>query len=202
VDNQGPLHHAETGATLRSPEVARIGLIGAESSGKSTLATALARELPACVVAEALRTFVEERGRPPRQDEQPQLMSAQAEAEEHVAASCGRPWLVADPAPLMTAVYSIAYFDDDALLEAGLQHACAYRLLVWCDPGIPWQPDDGQRDGPARRAGTDAIIDDLVQGPIGAMSVDVLKVTGSVAQRVAAVLERLAWQPEPSRRPT
>ena len=47
-----------------------------------------------------------------------------------------------------------------------------------------------------------AIIDDLVQGPIGAMSVDVLKVTGSVAQRVAAVLERLAWQPEPSRRPT
>jgi nicotinamide riboside kinase len=185
-----------------SSAVARIGLVGAESCGKSTLAAALAAALPACIVSEELRSFVEERGRPPRQDEQPMLLITQAEAEERMAASCQGPWLVADPAPLMTAVYSVAYFGDDSLLEPALQHARAYRLLVWCAADIPWQADDGQRDGPARRAATDAIIDDLVHGPIAAMSIDVLKVTGTVEQRVAAVLGRLAWQPGPPRVPT
>lgn len=210
---QGPLHHADAIPAAKpsgSPRVpARLGLIGAESSGKSTLAAALANALPACIVAEELRAFVEERGRPPRQDEQQALMAAQAQAEERVAGACDLPWLVADPAPLMTAVYSIEYFGDDTLLEAGLQHSCDYRLLVWCDADIPWQADDGQRDGPERRAATDAIItavvDGLAQGQISAVSanavstsaesIDVLKVTGSVEQRVAAVLERLAWQP-------
>lgn len=180
----------------------RIGLIGAESSGKSTLAAALATTLPACVVDEELRTFVAREGRTPRRDEQAAIMDAQAEAEERIAASCRLPWIVADPAPLMTAVYSVAYFDDDSLVTAGLRHACGYRLVVWCDPGIPWQPDEGQRDGPAVRAATESVIDGLVRGSVAGTSVDVLKVTGSVEQRVAAVLERLAWQPRPSGMPS
>ncbi len=180
----------------------RLGLIGAESSGKSTLATALADALPACIVPEELRSFVEREGRTPRRDEQAMLMDAQAREEERVAASCRMPWAVADPAPLMTAVYSVAYFDDYSLVAAGLEHAREYRLVVWCDPDIPWQADQGQRDGPTMRAVTDSVIDGLVRGPIAGTSIDVLKVTGSVEQRVAAVLERLAWQPGPPGAPT
>lgn len=206
MDTSGPLHHADaipeehpSGPSLLPT---RLGLIGAESSGKSTLAGALAAALPACIVPEELRAFVVREGRTPRQDEQAMLMAAQAEAEARIAATCPLPWIVADPAPLMTAVYSIAYFDDDSLVDAGLQQARGYRLVVWCDPGIPWQADQGQRDGPALRTATDSVIDGLVRGPIAGTSIDVLKVTGSVEQRVAAVLERLAWQPRPLGLPT
>lgn len=129
-------------------------------------------------------------------------MDAQAQAEERVAASCRMPWIVADPAPLMTAVYSLVYFDDDSLVAAGLQHAREYRLVVWCDPGIPWQADTGQRDGPDVRDATESAIDGLVRGPIAGTAIDVLKVTGTVQHRVAAVLERLAWQPGPPGVPT
>ena len=122
-------------------------------------------------------------------------MAAQATAEQQVAELCRHPWLVGDPSPLMTAVYSLEYFDDDALVAAAIEQARDYHLIVWCDPGIPWQPDDGQRDGPARRTSTDAVITDLVHGPVAAAGLDVLKVTGTVDERVAAVLDRLAWQP-------
>ena len=75
----------------------RIGLIGGEGSGKTTLAVALAGALPACVVDESLRAFVEREGRTPRRDEQAALLAEQAAREDEAAASCPHAWLVADP---------------------------------------------------------------------------------------------------------
>jgi nicotinamide riboside kinase len=60
----------------------RIGLIGAESSGKSTLAQALAAILPACVVPEVLREFTSDHGRPPRIHEQRAVLESQMERED------------------------------------------------------------------------------------------------------------------------
>ena len=48
-----------------TPSLRRIGLIGGEGSGKTTLATALASALPACAVDEGLRAFVDREGRTP-----------------------------------------------------------------------------------------------------------------------------------------
>lgn len=173
----------------------RIGLIGGECSGKSTLAFALGVALPACVVPEALREFVDLQGRPPRQDEQGNILTGQRDREERAAQVCRHPWLVTDPAPLMTAIYSIVYFDDRQLLDAGIEHALHYDLLVWCAPDIPWRPDGDQRDGPDRRRAADEVIRDLIGHSSRLRTVDVLHVTGSVEDRVARVLARLAWQP-------
>ena len=60
----------------------RIGLIGAECTGKSSLAHALADELPAVVAPEYLRGFVDQHGRTPRQDEQYLILWNQSRAEE------------------------------------------------------------------------------------------------------------------------
>lgn len=170
-----------------------MGLIGAESTGKSTLAEALGAELPACVVREELRGFVERAGRPPHQDEQRDLMLAQAAREEEIAARCPHPWLVADPTPLMTAVYSVEYFDDASLLPEGLRLATGYAFVIWCAPDLPWQAESGMRDGIERRLSVDTLLSTNVVPMIEELGVPVLRVTGSVEDRVRAVL---AWQPK------
>lgn len=178
----------------------RIGLIGGEGSGKTTLAKALAAALPACVVDESLRAFVDREGRTPRRDEQAALMAAQAAREDEVAASCAHAWLVADPAPLMTAVYSLLYFDDDTLTAPAVGHAAGYDLVVWCRPDVPWAPDGIQRDGAGQRAAADAIVGRLVRDELTPRGIHVVEAEGDVEHRVAAV--RRAWQRRPFRSPT
>ena len=182
------------------PAARRLGIIGGECSGKSTLARHLARDLPACLVAEELRVFVERHGRPPLRDEQAGLLARQAAAEDEAARTCPHPWLVADPAPLMTAVYSVLYFDDPSLLPEAVDHARGYDLVVWCAPDIPWQPDPGQRDGPDLRGRAEALIADVVRERLVPAGVRVLRVAGDEVARVTSVRDALdrAWRPEPS----
>ncbi len=174
------------------PVPRRIGLVGGEGTGKTTLATALAGVLPARVVDESLRAFVAREGRTPRRDEQAALLVEQAAREDEAAVGCPHPWLVTDPAPLMTAVYSLLYFDDDSLLAAALQHAAGYDLVVWCRPDFPWAPDGLQRDGAGPRDAADAIIGRMVVEDLGPRGIRVLEARGDVDHRVAAV--RRAWQ--------
>lgn len=173
--------------------VRRIGLLGGECTGKTALAEALALDLPACTVTEALRDFVDEHGRPPLPEEQALVFAQQVAREDAAALSCSRPALVTDPAPLMTAVYSLLYFDDPSLVAAGVDHARGYDLLVWCDDAITWTPDGEQRDGPERRAAADAIIADLVRAELVPRGMRVVRAEGDVPARVATV--RRAWLP-------
>lgn len=182
----------------RSP--LRLGLIGGECTGKTTLAAALASRLPGCLVDEALRELVAREGRPPVREEQAALLADQQAREEAVAHGCRQPWLVADPAPLMTAVYSRLYFDDDTLTASAVEHARGYALVVWCADDLPWTADGAQRDGPEFRSRADAIIDDLVRVHLAPRGIDVLRVHGSVQERLEQVGR--AWQPRPPHPPT
>jgi nicotinamide riboside kinase len=174
------------------PTVRRLGVVGGECSGKSTLATALAAALPACVVDESLRGFVEREARTPGRDEQEPLMHEQERREDEAAGSCTQPWLVADPAPLMTAVYSLVYFDDPTLLPAALDHAAGYDLVVWCAPDIPWTAEGLMRDGADRRAEADAVIAGRVVDGLRQRGVTVIRAEGDVDHRVASVEEGVA----------
>ncbi len=173
----------------------RLGLLGGESSGKTTLARELVNVLDGCLVEEALRDFVDRHHRPPRQEEQAALLAEQVAREEAVARTCARALLVADPAPLMTAVYSLLYFADESLLAPALDHARGYGLLVWCAPDFPWATDAGQRDGPDHRAQADAIIATIVTEHLQPSGIPVIRAVGDTAARVTSV--RLAWQPDP-----
>lgn len=178
-----------------------LHLVGGESTGKSTLATSLATSLAsslasslnaalhATVVHEVLRTFVEDHGRVPRADEQLHILEAQAQAER-VALETAQ-IVIGDPAPVMTAVYSQLYYDDDSLFDAAESMGPRSDLVVWCSPDFAWQPDSGQRDGARFREAADAIIASRVIPRLTSTGIDVLHVTGSPDARLRQVLDHL-----------
>jgi nicotinamide riboside kinase len=108
------------------------------------------------VVGEQLREFVAQDRSNPRMAEQAGIMAAQQEAEDQAAQASDL--VIADPAAVLTAVYSELYFSDGRLWPAAASAGRGYALLLWCRPDLPWEADPGQRDGPAYRQQADEII--------------------------------------------
>jgi NadR type nicotinamide-nucleotide adenylyltransferase len=126
---------------------ARIAVLGAESTGKSTLAPALAARYGTLWVPEYLREFVETRQRVPFEHDQPAIARTQRAREDAMAASPeARRFLFCDTTPLMTAVYSRVYWGrvPFALLEMEAAHDYAATLVAGLD--LPWVPDGLQRE--------------------------------------------------------
>ena len=159
-----------------------VALLGAESTGKTTLALALRTALatPTCRVAlvgEYLREFCDARGRTPLRDEQPHIAAEQTRRIE--AAAADHDIVIADTTALMIAVYSDQVFGDTSLYaEAQAAHArCDLTLLTALD--IVWQADGLQRDGPQVREPVDA----RVRAALGRAGAVYAVVSGSGAAR-------------------
>jgi nicotinamide riboside kinase len=142
----------------------RVAIVGAESTGKSVLAHALADTLAGAfglrcaVVDEYLREWCVQQDRTPRLDEQQDIALEHARRIEAAAMQPGLDVLLCDTTPLMVSVYSDLLFDDCSLDPIAL--ACQRRmditLLTSLD--IPWVPDGLQRDGPHVRPPVDAHV--------------------------------------------
>jgi len=170
-----------------------IAIVGAECTGKSTLAEALAARLAsetglACVaVPEYLREWCDRIGRTPGSEEQAFIAVEQRRRIE--AAAAGHDIVVADTTPLMTAVYSRIVFDDRSLDDtAGRWHAqrVTHTLVTALD--LPWQADGHQRDGPQVRAPVDTLLQEL----LGAHRIAWSRVGGTGALRLEAALDAVA----------
>lgn len=136
-------------------------IIGAESTGKSTLGRELGAGLGALVVPERLRLWCIEHGRTPHEYEQMQLMVAQI--EDHAAALevCRArqiEWCVLDSGPAMTAAYSEFYFGDTSLWPAAFKALASASAVAWCRPAEVWVADPGMRDGPETQLQVDVIL--------------------------------------------
>lgn len=141
-------------------------ILGAECSGKTTLCEALALQLAAPLAPEYLRVWCEREGRTPERHEQRQVMAGQlmlTRAALSQARARRARWVLSDGAPLLTAAYSIEYFNDDSLVEPGLRHARRAARIMVLDPEIAWQADGKLRDGPARRRSVHRILLELLQ---------------------------------------
>jgi nicotinamide riboside kinase len=139
----------------------RIALLGAESTGKTQLAHALAARLQAgghsaIAVDEYLREWCDEHGRTPGLDEQAAIAQTQQDRIEAAAAqaSC----VIADTTPLMTAIYSEFIFADDSLTQAALAYQSRFDLTLITGLDMPWQADGIQRDGEHVREPVDALL--------------------------------------------
>lgn len=173
-------------------EATVIAIVGAESTGKSTLAAALAQRLIAetglaCVwVPEHLRDWCDREGRTPRPDEQMGIAAAQAAAIDGAAET--HDVVIADTTPLMTAVYSRMLFADDSLTAGAMawQRRCALTLLTALD--LPWVPDGQQRDGPHVRAPVDSAIRAL----LNSHRLPWALVGGTGGQRIENAIDALA----------
>lgn len=160
----------------------RIAILGAESSGKSALAEALAAHYQTVWVPEYLREFVDEQQRVPRADEQFLIAATQLQREEQ-AAQAARRWLFCDTTPLMTAIYSRHYFRqaDAALEQLGLRHAYDFTMVT--APDFPWSADGLQRESPAVRQH----IHEEVLRVLDEREIPFLLVQGSLNERVEQV---------------
>jgi nicotinamide riboside kinase len=163
-----------------------IALIGAESTGKSTLAHGLGAALAApgrsvAVVEEYLREFCVQCGRTPRCEEQAGIAAEQT--RRIAAAAKTHDVVVADTSALMIAVYSDTIFGDASLYADALAaHAC-YGLNLLTALDLPWRADR-LRDGPHVREPVDARVRSALAGAGLPFSI----VFGQDGQRLAHAL--------------
>ena len=125
--------------------VRRIAVLGAESSGKSTLCGALARRYDTVWVPEYLREFVDTHKRVPFEADQYGIACTQR-AREDAAAVDANAFLFCDTTPLMTALYSQVYWGR---VDAGLAALAAthdYALTLVTAPDTPWVADGLMRE--------------------------------------------------------
>ncbi len=170
-----------------------VAIVGAESTGKSRLAHALADTLGAefglraAVVDEYLRDWCHEHGRTPHADEQEGIAREHARRIAAAAARPGVDVLLCDTTPLMVAVYSDLLFDDRSLdpLACDCQARMDLTLLTSLD--LPWMADGIMRDGPHVRAPVDA----RVRARLVAWGTPWSLVSGSGPGRVACALDAL-----------
>lgn len=160
--------------------VQRIAILGAESTGKSTLTAALAAAWHTGWVPEYLREFVATNSRVPFEDDQLHIARTQLAREDAAAAQCAGSLLFCDTTPLMTAVYSEIYWGrvPPALDALARQHA--YALTLVAAPDGPWIPDGIQRDSAAVRLQVHQALLARLRG----QGIDYSLLTGELAPRL------------------
>lgn len=144
----------------------RIALLGAESTGKTWLAQALAQHLragghPAIAVPEVLREWCTAAGRAPRPDEQ--LAIAREQERRVDAAEVAGGVVIADTTALMVAIYAGMLYEDGELLRFALERQRGYTLTLVTGLDLPWVADGLQRDATQPREQTDALVRALLQ---------------------------------------
>ena len=142
-----------------SNRVIRVALLGAESTGKTSLSqhitdALLAQGQMAVYVPEVLREWCQMNGRTPALHEQRQIAQQQAER----IFSIREGWVIADTTPLMTAVYSDYVFNDPSLYDEALELQAQFDLTLVMGLDVAWVPDGLQRDGEHVRQPVDHLI--------------------------------------------
>jgi nicotinamide riboside kinase len=167
-----------------------VAILGAESTGKTTLARDLGAALAkrgsgVAVVAEALRDFCDVAQRTPRADEQAGIAAQQGERIDLAAARAGV--VVADTSALMIAVYSELVFGDTSLYDAALARQRSYDLTLVTALDLPWQADGLQREGAHVRAPVDA----LLRGALARAGIAFTTIAGRGEARATAALRAI-----------
>jgi NadR type nicotinamide-nucleotide adenylyltransferase len=173
------------------PPVRRLALLGGESTGKTTLARALAEQLHTAWVPEYGRQRWEELRETLSVDELVAVARRQIEWEDQAAAFIDTPgsWLICDTTPLTTLQYGL---HDHGQVPEELHEMARrrYDAVVLCEADFDFVQDGCRRDDGfrnAQQAWTLARLDE--------MGVSCLRVRGSPAERVAQVLQMLGRLP-------
>lgn len=165
-----------------------IALLGAESTGKTTLAAQLRDALAAdgqrvAVVWEYLREFCMDAGRTPHKDEQAAIAEEQTRRID--AARLDHDVVISDTTALMVAVYSELVFADRSLYPAAAAAQRAIDLTLLTSLDIPWQADGLQREGPHVQEPVDALLRNALQREGLGYAV----VAGSGPQRLVSAMQ-------------
>jgi HTH-type transcriptional repressor of NAD biosynthesis genes len=165
--------------------VKRICILGGESSGKSTLANALAERLQTVWAAEYGRElWLEKNGQ--LQFEDMLKIGLKQLLRERLLCRSAHTWLVCDTSALTTLFYSLHLFGAaDPLLEqmAGEK----YDRVFLCNPDFPFVQDGTRRDDSFRMRQHQWYVEQLTQ-----RNIKFTAVHASVSERVDQIISSLS----------
>ena len=143
--------------------IIKIAILGAECTGKTTLAKKLTElyqnKYPSTFIPEAVRLFVEENNRTPKEEEQAAIAQRQKQLESELAAQLIQDHqnsefilLFCDTTPLLTGIYSEIIFGaaDSTVKKIAQDHH--YDLTLFTQIDFPWKSDGIMRDSPLAQA--------------------------------------------------
>jgi NadR type nicotinamide-nucleotide adenylyltransferase len=166
----------------------RVGIVGAESTGKTTLAVALAEHYLTTWVPEFGRLYTEARrpsGELWRSAEFTFIAIEQARMEDELAQIATRV-LICDTDPLATAIWHERYLGAPSAAVLAIAAGRRYDLYVLTDVDTPFVPDD-IRDGESIRQWMHKRFED----ELSRVGTPVLLVSGPHEQRLAAATARI-----------
>jgi HTH-type transcriptional repressor of NAD biosynthesis genes len=164
--------------------VERVVFMGAESTGKSTLAARMAAELGTVHVGEYGRDHYEAKGGDLDLEDYVVIARRHRELEDETAQAASR-WLFVDTNAVTTMFFS-HYYNRDSLPELrALADDCAarYRHVIVCDDDIPFE-QDGWRDTAEWRTR----MQGMVLHDLAVRGIHYHLVRGTLDERVAQVM--------------
>ncbi len=187
-------HFAALPRCVRPHYVRRVSVFGPESTGKTTLASELARAFATVQVPEFARGYLESRGGVLARADLDVIGEGQLAMEEALAADADRV-LVCDTDPLATVVWGEVMFGEASRWLREAARARRYDLTLLCDVDLPWEPDL-VRYVPAERAGFFARCEDALRR--AGRRYTIVRGTGATRTTVAhaAVTALIATLPE------
>jgi HTH-type transcriptional repressor of NAD biosynthesis genes len=135
---------------VRAYYAVRICLVGAESTGKTTLAAALADHYHTSWVAEYGRAYTDGKVRrdptePWRSDEFAHIAAEQSRLEDIAARACNKV-LICDTDAFATGIWHERYLGARSAEVEAIAAPRRYALYILTDLDVPWV-EDGTRDG-------------------------------------------------------
>ncbi|WP_375388367.1 AAA family ATPase [uncultured Amnibacterium sp.] len=176
---------------VRASLAQRVVVLGAESTGSTTLASALAEDLGTLWVEEYGRQYSEIRPggftAPWRSDEFDLVVDRQIELEDRALRRVPKPLLICDTDVLATALWHERYVGEPAprILERAAAHPPALYILTGDE--IPFV-QDGLRDGEHIRSA----MQERFREVLAVQSVQWIEVRGALDERVSAALRSVS----------
>lgn len=165
--------------------IERVALLGGESSGKSTLATALAAHFDTMHVAEYGRELWEAQGGHLERDDLPRIAQTQLARETDVSLRAHR-YLFCDSTPLTTLFYMWEMFGDvSPALEADA--ATPYDHTILCAPDFGFVQDGTRRDAAFRQRQHEWYVAELDRRGIAYHLA-----RGSISERIDSITRHLS----------
>ncbi len=143
-------HSVFTHKSNRPQILPTIVVMGAESTGKTTLAKALAAEYNTVWIEEYLRLFVDSKGDVPVESDVHVIAKGHLDLVVKQSQNAHR-LMFLDTDLFTTCVYQRIYFGvcPKSIERAAERHQSG--LYLFTEPDIAWVPDPGQRSGPKQR---------------------------------------------------
>ena len=166
----------------------RVVLTGGECTGKTTLASLLARRFDTLWVPEFVREYAEGKGAPLDASDVEPIASGQIAAQDW-AAERAIGLLVLDTDLVSTVVYARHYYGSCPGWIEEAARGSRGDLYLLCHPDLPWLPD-GVRDRGGARAELHALFEEELRSA-GVAVVDVRGDWGIREERAAAAVDSL-----------